>query len=65
VESSWECQADKLEESAANGMVGAVVGLFVGRTKGSHLGVGAVVSTALGLVAGVLLVASEQWLEWQ
>jgi hypothetical protein len=65
VGSSWECQADKLEESAANCMVGATVGLFVGGTNESQLGVGTVVGTALGLVLGVVLVASEWWLEWQ
>jgi hypothetical protein len=60
-----ECQADKSEESAANCMIGAAVWLFVGKTKGSQLGVGVVVGPALGLVTGVMLVALEQWLEWQ
>ncbi len=65
MESLWECQADKPEESAANHVVEAAVRLFVGGTKGSQLGVGAVLGMALGLVAGVMLVASERWLEWQ
>ncbi len=38
-----EQQAVKSEESVANQLVGALVGLFVGRTKGSQMGVGAVV----------------------
>jgi hypothetical protein len=46
-------------------VVEAVVRMFAGETKGSQLAVGAVVGTALGLVAGIMLVASEQWLEWQ
>ncbi len=65
MESSWERQADKPEESAVNHVVGAAVRLFVGGTKGSQLGVGTVIGMALGLVAGFVLVASEQWLEWQ
>ena len=60
-----EWQAVKPEESAANQLVEAEVGLFVGKTKGSQMGVGVVVALALGTVAGVVLVASEQWLEWQ
>ncbi len=60
-----EHQADKSEESVENRVVGTVVGLLLGRTKGSQLGVGAVVSPALGLAAGIVLVASKQWLEWQ
>jgi hypothetical protein len=52
-----ECQVDKSEESVANCVVGATVELFVGGTKGSQLGVGAVVGPALGLVADVMLMA--------
>ncbi len=55
----------KAEESAENQLVGAAVRLFMGRTKGSQMGVGAVAGSALGTVASVVLVASEQWLEWQ
>jgi hypothetical protein len=57
VGSLWECQADKSEESAANRVVGVAVGLLVGGTKGSQLGVVAVLGTAKGLVAGLVLVA--------
>ncbi len=53
-----EHQADKSEESAANHVVGAAVGLSVGGTKGSQLGVSVVVGTALGLVTGFMLVAN-------
>ncbi len=60
-----EWQAVKSEEFVANQLVGAAVGLFMGETKGSQMGVGAVVGLALGTVAGIMLVALEQWLEWQ
>ncbi len=60
-----KCQADKSEDSAANCMVGATVGLFMGGTKGSQLGVGAVFCSALGLVASVVSMALEWWLDWQ
>jgi hypothetical protein len=49
--------------SVANQLVGAAVRLFVGRTQGSQMGVGAVVGSALGKVAGVVLVALERWLD--
>ncbi len=60
-----EWQAVKPEESAANQLVEAEVGLFVGKTKGSQMGVGAVVVSALGTFTGVMLVTLEWWLEWQ
>ncbi len=60
-----EGQMVKSEESAANQLVGAAVELFMGGTLGSQMEVDTVVGLALGTVEGIVLVASEQWLEWQ
>ncbi len=51
---------DKSEESAANCLVGAAVGLFMGGTKGSQMGVGTVIGLELRMFAGIVLVASER-----
>jgi hypothetical protein len=47
-------QVDKSEESVANCLVGAAVRLFVGGKKGSQMGVGAVVTSAIETVAGMV-----------
>ncbi len=60
-----EQQAVKSKESVENCLVGAAFGLFVGRTKGSQMGVEAVVGLELGMVVGVVLRASERGFDWQ